>query len=162
MNQDTFDSLPLFEGLDSKHLTLLAKQFDSETFGEGVVIFEQDAPAERLYFLVSGRVAIRFKPPDGEVIPVSEIEEGSVFGWSAALGRKSYTSCAVSVKPSMTISIKGEDLAMLCEKYPDAGVVILERLADVIAQRLQNTHEHVVKILREGVTPQAHRDHTSK
>jgi CRP-like cAMP-binding protein len=153
MNRDTFDSLPLFNGLDSQHLALLAKRFESEVFGEGEVIFEQNAPAERLYFLVSGKVAIRFKPPDGEVLPVSQIDEGGVFGWSAALGRTSYTSCAVSVKPSKTISIRGDDLTMLCEKYPDAGVVILERLADVIAQRLQNTHEHVVNILRDGVAP---------
>ena len=152
MNQDSFDSLPLFKGLDTKHLNLLAKRFDSETFGEGDVIFEQDARAERLYFLISGRVAIRFKPPDGAVIPVTEIEEGGVFGWSAALGRMSYTSCAVSIKPSLVFSVKGKDLTKLCEKYPDAGVVILERLADVIAQRLQNTHAHVVKILRDGVT----------
>ena len=151
MNRDTFDSLPLFKGLDTKHLNLLAKRFESETFGDGDVIFEQDAPAERLYFLVSGRVAIRFKPHDGDVIPVAEIEEGGVFGWSAALGRTSYTSCAVSIKPSQTLSIKGKELTMLCEKYPDAGVVILERLADVIAQRLQNTHPHVVRILRDGV-----------
>ncbi|MEE9512508.1 MAG: Crp/Fnr family transcriptional regulator [Anaerolineales bacterium] len=151
MNRDSFDSLPLFKGLDTKHLNLLAKRFDSETFGEGDVIFERDARAERLYFLISGRVAIRFKPPDGDVIPVTEIEEGGVFGWSAALGRKSYTSCAVSIKPSLIFSVKGEDLTLLCEKHPDAGVVILERLADVIAQRLQNTHTHVVRILREGV-----------
>lgn len=152
MDRDTFDSLPLFKGLDTKHLNLLAKRFESATFGDGDVIFEQDAPAERLYFLVSGRVAIRFKPHDGDVILVAEIEEGGVFGWSAALGRTSYTSCAVSIKPSQTFSIKGKELTKLYEKYPDAGVVILERLADVIAQRLQNTHTHVVRMLRNGVT----------
>ncbi len=151
MNRDSFNSLSLFEGLDTKHLNLLEERFESETFGDGEVIFEQDAPADRLYFLVSGKVAIRFKPHDGDIIPVTEIEEGGVFGWSAALGRTSYTSCAVSIKPSQTLSIKGEELTELCEKYPDAGVIILERLADVIAQRLQNTHAHVIRILRDGV-----------
>ncbi len=76
MNQDSFNSLSLFKGLDSKHLDLLAKRFESEIFGDGEVIFEQDAPADRLYFLASGKVAIRFKPHDGDVIPVTEIEEG--------------------------------------------------------------------------------------
>jgi len=156
MNRDSFNSLPLFKGLDAKHLNLLANRFESETFGDGDVIFEQDAPADRLYFLVSGRVAIRFKPPDGDMLSVTEVEEGGVFGWSAALGRTSYTSCAISIKPSLTFSIKGKELTNLCEKYPDAGVVILERLADVIAQRLQNTHAHVVRILRAGVATQAH------
>ncbi len=151
MKRDSFNSLSLFKGLNTKHLDLLATRFDSETYGDGDVIFEQDTPADRLYFLVSGKVAIRFKPHDGDVIPVTEIEEGGVFGWSAALGRTSYTSCAVSIKPSQTLSIKGEELTKLCEKYPDAGVVILERLADVIAQRLQNTHTLVVRMLRDGI-----------
>ena len=34
---------------------------------------------------------------------------------------------------------------------PDTGVIILERLAEVIAQRLQKTHAYVVAMLHEGI-----------
>jgi CRP-like cAMP-binding protein len=132
-------------------LDLIVPRFAYEIFGKDEVIFEQNARAEKLYILVDGKVEIRFKPDDGEQLTVTEIEEGGVFGWSAALGRESYTSCAVSVTESKAFSVLGEELKQLCEQYPDTGVIILERLAEVIAQRLQKTHIHVVAMLQEGI-----------
>jgi CRP-like cAMP-binding protein len=147
----TVQSLPLFQGLDQMTLDLIVPRFAHETFGKDKVIFEQNARAEKLYILVDGKVEIRFKPDDGEQLIVTEIEEGGVFGWSAALGRESYTSCAISVADSTAFSVLGEELKQLCEQYPDTGVIILERLAEVIAQRLQKTHAHVVAMLHQGI-----------
>jgi len=147
----SLQSLPLFQGLDQKTLDLIIPRFEYETFQKEEVIFEQNDRAGKLYILVDGRVEIRFKPEDGEELTVTEIETGGVFGWSAALGRELYTSGAVSVKNSSAFSVLGEELKGLCEQHPDSGVIILERLAEVIAQRLQKTHTHVVEMLREGV-----------
>jgi CRP-like cAMP-binding protein len=101
--------------------------------------------------MISGRVAIRFKPEDGETITVTEIEKGGVFGWSAALGRRRYTSCAVCLADTETLNIRGDDLRKLCETHPETGVIVLERLAEVIAERLRNTHSHVVELLHQGM-----------
>ena len=158
MTTDTIIHLPLFQGLDPTHLNLLTRQFQSEKFSEGSVVFEQGTKADKLYILQSGRVQIRFKPEDGDILNVAEIEEGGVFGWSAALGRRIYTSGAVSLLASEVLSVKGEDLQALCGKYPETGVIILERLAEVIAQRLQNTHSHVVGMLRKGVGAEIEND----
>lgn len=148
----TVQTLPLFQGLDQKILDLIVPSFAYETFSEDQVIFEQNGRAEKLYILAEGKVEIRFKPHDGEVLTVTEIEEGGVFGWSAALGRETYTSCAISVMESAAFSVLGAELRRLCEENPDTGVVILERLAEVIAQRLQKTHAHVVEMLHQGVS----------
>ncbi|TFH37460.1 MAG: Crp/Fnr family transcriptional regulator [Anaerolineales bacterium] len=147
----TVQSLPLFQGLDQKTLDLIIPRFEYETFSENEVVFEQDGRANKLYILVTGKVDIRFKPDDGEQLTVTEIETGGVFGWSAALGRETYTSGAVSVVDSAAFSVRGDVLQHLCEQYPNTGVIILERLAEVIAQRLQKTHAYVVEILQEGV-----------
>jgi CRP-like cAMP-binding protein len=126
----------------------LADFFDREAFDTGTMIFAQDALAERLYILLRGHVAIRFKPYDGDLLAVTEICAGGVFGWSAALGRRHYTSSAVCTEDSEALSIRGSDLRHLCERYPETGVVVLERLAEVIAERLRSTHEQVVDLLR--------------
>jgi CRP/FNR family cyclic AMP-dependent transcriptional regulator len=151
MTVPTVQSLPLFQGLDQKTLDLIIPRFEFETFSKDEVVFEQNSRAKKLYILVSGKVEIRFKPDDGESLTVTEIIKGGVFGWSAALGRESYTSCAVSVRNSMAFSVLGDELRHLCEQYPDTGVIILERLAEVIAQRLQKTHAHVVEMLHTGI-----------
>jgi len=143
--------VPFFKGLSKQDVELLSKKFTPETFPSDTVIFSQGAPANCLYILLTGQVSIRFKPHDGEVLPVTDISPGDVFGWSAALGRDVYTSCAVTTLDSEALSIRGKDLRELCTNHPETGVLILERLAAVIAERLKNTHQKVVELLWQGV-----------
>ena len=143
--------VPFFNGLSNEDVQLLSKKFTPVTLSGDTVIFDQGDRANYLYILLSGKVSIRFKPHDGEILPVAEISEGEVFGWSAALGRDVYTSCAVTLSESEALSIRGNDLRELCTTHPETGVLILERLASVIAERLKNTHKKVVELLWQGV-----------
>jgi len=151
MSMDALKSSSLFSGFSDTQLQALARLFEREHLQAGETVFAQDDPADRLYVLLSGRVAIRFKPHDGETLTVTEIAPGGVFGWSAALGRRSYTSSAVSLEAGEALGLRGADLRRLCETQPDTGVVILERLAEVIAERLRSTHAQVVDLLRLGM-----------
>jgi CRP-like cAMP-binding protein len=143
--------VPFFKNLSKEDVELLSKKFSPVSFPADTVIFSQGDHAKHLYILLSGQVSIRFKPHDGEIIPVSDISPGDVFGWSAALGRDVYTSCAVTTSDSEALSIQGKDLRDLCKTHPETGVLILERLAAVIAERLKNTHQKVVELLWQGV-----------
>jgi CRP-like cAMP-binding protein len=156
MERKSLEAIPLFQDLAPEHLELLATNFQCESFDANTVIFAQGDRAKKLYVLVSGKVGIEFKPHDGDLLTVAEIQEGGVFGWSAALGRSEYTSAAITRDESDTFSIKGDELHRLCEQYPETGVIILERLAGVIAERLQSTHTQVVKMLHEGVRSNSH------
>lgn len=144
-------SLPLFAGLDPGDLDLLAGLLRLESYPAGATIFGQGDRATRLYVLLEGKVEIRFKPHDGETLTVTVINDGGVFGWSAALGRKEYTSCAVSVEDSQVLHTEGRHLRELIEKHPNTGIVILDRLAAVIAERLNNTHAQVKSLLANGM-----------
>jgi len=149
----SFEDMAFFQGLSSADRKRILASFQAEDHRAGEVFFQQDQPADRLYLLVSGRVEIRFKPYDGEALTVSIIEAGGVFGWSAALGRSSYTSGAVCTADGRCLSIRGRDLRRICEDHPATGVILLERLAEVIALRLTSTHDHVMELLRQGVRP---------
>jgi CRP-like cAMP-binding protein len=143
--------LPLFEGMDPSDVDALVRLGETRAYAAETLLFSQGDPADRLYILTDGRVAIRFKPHDGETLTVAEIQPGGVFGWSAALGRRTYTSGAVCLQESRAFSLRGESLRHLCEAHPETGVVILERLAQVIAERLCSTHDQVVELLRLGM-----------
>jgi CRP-like cAMP-binding protein len=149
----SLDDLAFFQGLPAVDRKRVLASFRTEDHCAGEVYFQQDHPAERLYLLLSGQVEIRFKPYDGDALTVSVIEPGGVFGWSAALGRASYTSGAVCTADGRCLSIRGSDLRRICEEHPTTGVILLERLAEVIALRLTSTHEHVMELLRQGMRP---------
>ena len=149
--------LPLFKGLEPEDLDLLAELFHLETYARNALIFNQGDPANRLFVLLKGRVEIRFKPYDGEAWTVTTIEKGGIFGWSAALGRKSYTSCALCIGECEALHVEGALLRKLIDEYPKTGVILLDRLATVIAERLRNTHAHVIGLLQEGMAIQTER-----
>ncbi|HKZ54342.1 MAG TPA: cyclic nucleotide-binding domain-containing protein [Anaerolineales bacterium] len=151
MIRDILERVPLFQGLAMEELDLLARLFLRESFAAGSVVFEQGDPADRLYVLVSGQVQIQYRPYDGGVLTVAEILEGGVFGWSSVLGRKAYSSFALAVADSHALSIEGQTLRRLCMDHPQTGVLVMERLTGVIAERLRSTHEQVARLLWQGV-----------
>ena len=154
MIKKLLSQLSLFSDLSLDQLALLGPLFSLEKCGEENVIFDQGALADYLYIVVSGKVAIRFKPDDGEPITVARIQEGGVFGWSAAFGSGKYTSGAICLEDACLLKVLGEDLKEFRQNHPKTGILILERLAAVIAERLRSTakHEQVVALLEHGLT----------
>jgi len=151
MHKEFFNQVPLLQGLRPDQQELLSPLFTACNSEAGTQLFEQGEPAEYLYLLVRGEVTVLYKPEDGPVLLVSRIKTGGVVGWSSALGNRRYTSGAVCVTRSQLLRVRGEALRSLCEQYPETGVVVLERLAAVIAERLRNTHDEVVTLLKKGI-----------
>jgi len=151
MPVDMFDKLFLFRNLDPSQRDIIRPLFVPCSFHAGTVIFEQGEATDSLYLIVDGEVVINFKPDDGPSLVVARVHEEGVVGWSAALGSPSYTSSAACSTNCQMLRVRGVDLRNLCEKYPETGALVLERLATVIAERLRNTHEHVIALLESGL-----------
>ncbi len=153
MFDEIFDQLAIFEGMDISQRTLLRKYFLACDCAEGKKIFEQGTPADFLYIVIQGEVSVRFKPDDGPELIVSRIQDGGVFGWSAAFGSGTYTSGAGCTRPSKLLSVLGADLKMLRENHPETGILILERLAAIVAERMEieGGHSQVVAFLEHGL-----------
>jgi len=152
MDADSFPNLFLFRGLTSEQLNLLQPLFIPGEFTADTVLFEQGDPAENLFAVVSGEVVVNFKPDDGPMIVVACVRPGSIVGWSAALGSRRYTSSAVCTTYTQLLRVRGDDLRRLCLQHPDTGMIFLDRLATVIAERLHSTHDLVLSLLQLGLT----------
>jgi CRP-like cAMP-binding protein len=152
MFRQEFAQLPIFAGLNSDQIDQLAPFLFECRLEKDIVIFEQGQSAEHLYILLTGEVAVRYKPYDGPLLTVARIVPGGVFGWSAALGRTEYTSGAIALQDSMAYRLRGESLPEICTRHPETGKIWLERLASVIAERLRSTHSQVLDILSQNLS----------
>ena len=103
------------------------------------------------YFIITGKVEMSFKPYDGTPITVSHVEKGGLFGWSAVVGSEKYTSSAIAIEDVMAFRMKGNELRKLCVEHPEAGKVILERLADGASSRWKDAHKQVQSMLVQGM-----------
>jgi CRP-like cAMP-binding protein len=154
MNLEKYTHLAFFTGLCAAEIQLLAPFFAPQTWVAGTVVFEQGDYAEYLYLVVSGELTIRYKPDDGPMMNITHIQPGGIFGWSAAMGNPTYTSGAVCALDSEVLRIRGADLRMICEKHPELGKVILNRLSAIIAERQLSQQNRVNSMLANGMRQQ--------
>ncbi|MBS1248982.1 MAG: hypothetical protein MAG431_00553 [Chloroflexi bacterium] len=143
--------LSLFDALDDDQLNILRPLIENVECKAEEEVFRQGEKAEHLYLVVEGEVVIHFNPKEEAALTISELGKGDLFGWSAALGRCTYTSGAICAKNGKLLRIKGDDLKKLYREYPEMGILIVDRLSRVIANRLTNTQDKVAELLNQGL-----------
>ena len=151
MSDDLRVDLTLFKDFDQAQVDLLRQVFVSCDCHTGTIIFEQGDPAEYLYYVVSGEVIIRYKPEDGPTINVARVRSGGVFGWSAIIKRQNYTSTVECTAHTQLLRVSSTDLQSLCEKYPETGTIILDRLVADVAERLRTTSDEMYSLLESSL-----------
>ena len=145
---------PLLNGLTAEQMDSFCRLATPCSFDADEMIFEQNQYAEYLYILLSGEVVIRFKPEDGGLLTIAKLSDGEVFGWSSVLGKAIYTSGAMSTTACECARVRGRDIQSLCQSHPDTGIIIMERLAAVIADRLTHTNEQILHLLSQNLDVQ--------
>jgi CRP-like cAMP-binding protein len=152
MSESILDHLLAFQGFSQEQISRIRPLFLLLYAPARTVIFEQGEAAENLYVLINGEVAIRYKPDDGPEDVIAHVRPEGVVGWSAALGNPYYTSSAVCTADCQMLRVRNSDLRQLCENYPETGMLFLDRLAAMIAERLRTTHPQLVTMLEQGLS----------
>jgi CRP-like cAMP-binding protein len=117
------DRLLIFKNMNEQHLNLLQRLFERYSFRSGAVVVQQGAAADYFYLVISGKAQVSFKPYDGSPITVSHVGKDGLFGWSAVLGSRTYTSSVTAIEDLETYRIHGSRLRNLCKEYPEpAGI----------------------------------------
>lgn len=151
MSEQDFSRLEIFNGMDCNQVDLIRLFSDTCHIPGDTLIFEQGQPAEALYILICGQVRVEYKPYDGPKIVVAQILPGGVFGWSSALGRKSYTSSAIAIEACETVCISQHNLRHIFEKDPATGGILISRLSGVISERNQHPISEIEDNLTAGL-----------
>ena len=144
---DTYPSIPLFQNLSPEQVLIFLKAFEHYNCPLGTTIIEQGGPADYLYLILKGKSTIHYKPYDGPSIIVTRLKEGDVFGWSAVVGSRKYSSSVVSETDLESIRLRREILWEITNKHPEAGKIIIDRLALNVSPRWKNANEQIKPLL---------------
>ena len=142
---------PLFKDLTQTDLEIIAPIFSSCTYPAGTTIIEQGKAADRLFLLIKGDVRIRYKPYDGEMLTLTHVHAGGVFGWSAVLGNPVYSSAVVSENACEVFVVKAKDLQMLEISHEATAHAVLNRIGDAVSARWEKSQAQVRSMLEKGV-----------
>ena len=132
-------SLPLFAGLSKTRLAALALECHIKRAFLGSYLFFQGDPADALYVVRSGSVAILLSSPDGRELVINEMRPGDCFGELGLLTGQSRSTHALAQAPKgseVLVIPRGTFLAVL-----EAEPSLSRRLLETTAQRLRNSSE---------------------
>lgn len=134
-------SIPLFEGLSSTDLDIVAQRVRPRRYKDNDTIFHKDDPGVALYVIVEGKVKIHNETPDGADCIIAIFSEGDFFGDLAMIDGGPRSADATTIAPSELLMLTRDDLLDIVERYPR----IMRCLLITVAGRLRRTTELLVK-----------------
>jgi CRP-like cAMP-binding protein len=150
--QESVNRIQTFKDMNEEYIHLLKPLFERYSCHSGDTVIQQGEEADYLYLIIDGKAQVSYKPYDGTPITIAHVEKDGLFGWSAVVGSRTYTSSVTAIEDLVTFRIHGNELRKLCLDHPDAGREILERLANVVSSRWKNSQEQVKAILINAMT----------
>lgn len=139
--QFSLQSIPLFESLGKRDLSLILNIIHSRSYLTGEYIFYQGDPGIGLYVIREGKVRIIRSDEEGNEIELAIFSKGDFFGELAMVDGEKRSASAVAKTDVRAAVIFKPDLDEFIEKYPKKGINILFGISKIIATRLRLLNE---------------------
>ena len=139
--QKSLWSIPLFESLRKRDLSLLLNIIHSRSYLTGEYIFYRGDPGIGLYIIREGEVQITRSDENGAEINLATFKKGDFFGELALVDGEKRSASAIAKSDVKAAVIFKPDLDEFIEKYPKKGIKILNGIASIIAHRLRTLNE---------------------
>jgi len=143
---------PLFAGLDHALLKEIALAGDEIEVKKGERLFYQNAEADSLYLIISGALEpiIGLNADEAHFTPLPRLIDGDVMGWSALVEPHIYRFGALAETHARVIRLDADSLLAIMEQNPQAGYLIMKRLAQIIGERLTNLRVQFVSMMEHA------------
>lgn len=146
---ETLAMFDLFKNLPEDLLKKIAAISAEKSVKRGEFVFREGEKADKLHFLISGSVALRVNltsRPESVTVSYISVPYQS-FGWSGVVAPHHYTSSAECDEDSELLTIPAGPFMKLMEEHPEAGFKVMKRIAEIIADRLRNSRQALLKTI---------------
>jgi CRP/FNR family transcriptional regulator len=109
-----FSAIPLFASLRKEDREALTPLCRLRAYEKNAVIFQEGDPADRIHFIVTGRVKIVKAAGTRDVI-IEILGDGEPVGAVAVFERRPFPAAAVAIEPSSILSIPEREFFILLE-----------------------------------------------
>jgi len=117
--------VPLFALLDEEETAVLAGQVELKKFAPRQRIYKIGDATGQAYVMVSGRVRVTTLDQDHQEVVIDEPAHGEFFGFASMLERTPHQTNAVALEESECIEVDRNDIAVLLQRKPMAGMDML-------------------------------------
>ncbi len=117
--------VPLFALLDEEETAVLATQVGYRQFMPRERIYKMGDAGGQAYIVVSGAVRLTTVDEDGQEVIVAEPSAGEFFGFASMLDETFHQTSATALEETVCLEVDRNDIAILLEHKPLAGMDML-------------------------------------
>ncbi len=118
-------NVPLFGLLDDDEMGVLAAQVELKRFAPRQRIWKIGDEGGRGYVMISGAVRVSTVDEDQQEVVVDLPAQGEFFGFASMLDGTSHQTEAIAVEESDCIEVDRNDIAVLLQRKPHAGLDLM-------------------------------------
>ncbi len=132
---DTLRNIPLFAGLPTARLKLIAYTAEMVHFEAGEVIVRQGDPGDAVYIIAEGEAEVLLTDDGGKELSLGTMGRHTLFGEIAVLGQGRRTTTVKAKDRVVTYKISAQLFLELVRSSPEIG----RQVMTVLAQRLERS-----------------------
>lgn len=136
---DVLKNVPLFGLLDEEETAVLAGQVEVKHFAARQRIYKIGDPGGQAYVVVSGRVRVTTIDEDQQEVVVDEPATGEFCGFASMLDQTPHQTSATAMDETVCIEVDRNDIAVLLQRKPMAGMDMLT----VLGRQFHGAHQLV-------------------
>jgi len=134
----------VFSDLDTKDRVAIAEFCHEEIHLENDIILTEDEPADTLFVVERGKLALEKKIQIGRHstprnATIGYVGPGRTAGFSTLTWPHTYSTSAICVEPTRLIAIEGAYLRKYLENHPEVGLVVMNHMASLVADRYRQS-----------------------
>ncbi len=142
-----------FNGFDDEALAHIAGFARKVTFEGGQVVFDRDEDADKVWMMLSGRIRQGFEVSPGTEVWFQSAEPCDLVGFDALITPHVRTMRAKTSEKTEMVELDARALLEYLEANAHFGFIFMERLAQVIQHRLNNTRLQVIHLMPDQEVP---------
>ena len=132
-------AIPLFSLLDDDELAILAAQVEVKKFAARQRIYKIGEMGKNAFVVMSGTVQVTTVDSDHQEVVIHQAGNGEFFGFASMLEGTPHHTNAVAMDECECVAIDRDDISVLLQKKPMAGMDLLT----VVARQFHATQELV-------------------
>ena len=124
-NPEVLKNVPLFALLDDEETAVLSSQVELKRFAPRQRIYKIGDAGGQAYIMISGKVRVTTVDEDQQEVVIDEPVSGEFFGFASMLDQTAHQSGAIAMEETNCIEVDRDDIAVLLQRKPLAGMDML-------------------------------------
>ena len=139
---ETLRNIPLFAGLPTARLKLIAYTAEVVSFEPGEVIVRQGDPADAVYIIAEGEAEVLLTDDEGQDLSLGTMGRNTLFGEIGVLCQGRRTTTVKAKERVVTFKISARLFLDLVRTSPEIGMQVMTVLAERLERSTRRLQEH--------------------